>query len=75
MHTHRPLLQSSIPMTLFIPVHFYHLLLASFMKPQVMEVHCQANSFVEMASVECGICMMPFAFFFKPYPTFLSFVC
>lgn len=69
MHTHRPLLQSSILMTLFIPIHFYHLLLTSFIKPQVVEVHCQANSFVEMASVERGIRMMPFAFF-KPYPPF-----
>lgn len=71
MHTHHPLLQYSIPMTLFIPFNFYHLLLASFIKQQVVEVHCQANSFVEMASIECGICMMPFAFF-KPYHTFLG---
>ncbi len=71
MHTHHPLLQSSIPLTLFIPIHFYHLLLTSFIKPQDVEVHCQANWFVEITSIECGICMMPFAFF-KPYPTFLG---
>lgn len=62
MHTHCHLLQSSIPMTLFIPVHFYHLLLASFIKPQVVEVHCQVNSSTELALLERGICMMPFAF-------------